>query len=84
MAAEKKPAGPTQVDAIVHRDKRTYIPTADSTLAVLNDMVHGCYSSSTASQNASTSPSGITVTKIANRPTRAPRPMYTLTPGSSV
>jgi len=30
MAAKKKPAGPTQVDAIVHGDKRTNIPTADS------------------------------------------------------
>jgi adenine-specific DNA-methyltransferase len=29
-AAKKKPAGPTQVDAIIHGDKRTNIPTADS------------------------------------------------------
>lgn len=30
MAAKKKPAGPTQVEAIVHPDKRANIPTADA------------------------------------------------------
>ena len=33
MAAKKKPAGPTQVDAIVHGDKRTYIRPWFSTLS---------------------------------------------------
>src|SRR3954454_1404560 len=28
--AKKAPAGPTQVDAIVHTDKRTNLPTADA------------------------------------------------------
>jgi adenine-specific DNA-methyltransferase len=30
MAATKKPAGPTQVEAIVHGEKRSNIPTADA------------------------------------------------------
>ena len=30
MAATKKPTGPTQVDAIVHGEKRSNIPTADA------------------------------------------------------
>lgn len=30
MAAAKKPAGPTQVEAIVHGEKRSNIPTADA------------------------------------------------------